>query len=67
MARAPKDPTPSLLLLYEFEAKLLLGHSDLQGLLDKVSQLPSVEAKTLETMAALCVRVPPTGEAFINS
>ena len=56
-----KDPTLSLLLLYEFEAKLMLDPSDLKGLLERVSQLPCVEAKTFETMTALSVRAPPSG------
>ena len=59
----PKDPTPSLLALYEFEAKLVLGHPELRALLEQVVQMPSVEAKTLETMAALCMRSGNTGMA----
>ena len=60
-ASHPKDPTPSLLALYEFEAKLLLGGGELGVLLERVVQLPHVEAKTLETMAALCIRSGDTG------
>ena len=58
---AEKDPTPVWLCLYEFEAKLFLGHLDLGEVLDKVASLASMEAKTLETMAALCMRTPPSG------
>ena len=56
-----KDPTPSLLALYEFEAKLVLSHTELRTLLEQVVHIPSVEAKTLETMAALCMRSGSTG------
>lgn len=59
---APKDPTPSLLALYEFEAKLQLGHPELHGLLERVTCIPSIEAKTLETMAALCMRTHNAGD-----
>jgi len=53
-----KDPTLVWLALYEFEAKLLLGHSDIDSALQSVCALPAVEAKTLETMAALSIRTP---------
>lgn len=62
----PKDPTPSLLALYEFEAKLLLGHRDLHAILERVVQSPSVETKTLETIAALCMRSGDTGQLTIS-
>ena len=52
------DPTHSLLALYEFEAKLKLGHQDLDNALEQITKLPSVEPKTFETIAALCVRSP---------
>ena len=51
----PSDPTHSLLALYEFEAKLKLGHQDLDNILEQITKLPSVEPKTFETIAALCV------------
>ena len=54
--RDPSDPTHSLLALYEFEAKLKLGHQDLDNVLEQITTLPSVEPKTFETIAALCVR-----------
>ncbi len=56
LSNAASDPTPSLLSLYEFEAKLELGANDLDSMLAHISSLPGLEAKTLETMAALCVR-----------
>ncbi len=56
--RDPSDPTHSLLALYEFEAKLKLGHQDLDNILEQITKLPSVEPKTFETIAALCVRSP---------
>lgn len=56
-----KDPTSSLLALYEFEAKLVLDQPELHGLLDRIIHIPSVEAKTLETIAALCIRAQNSG------
>ena len=50
------DPTHSLLALYEFEAKLKLGHHDLDNVLEQIAKLGMVEPKTYETIAALCVR-----------
>lgn len=61
VVNGPKDPVPSLLVLYEFEAKLLLGQHELRGLLDRAINIPSIEAKTMETMAALCVRTQGSG------
>ena len=63
----PKDSTLAWLWLYKFEAKLFLGHSDLDAVLEKVSALASVEAKTLETMAALCLRAAPSGKHALPS
>ena len=45
------DPTFSFLALYEFEAKLHLGHPDLEGVLEKVSSTSLTEPKTFETIA----------------
>ena len=45
------DPTFSLLALYEFEAKLHLGHPDLEGVLEKLSSTSLTEPKTFETIA----------------
>ena len=49
------DPTHSLLALYQFEAKLKLGHRDLDNVLEQITKLELVEPKTYETIAALCV------------
>ena len=54
------DPTHSLLALYEFEAKLKLGHQDLDNVLEQITKMPSVEPKTFESIAALCVRSSDT-------
>lgn len=48
--------TPSLLPLYEFEAKLELGATDMDSMFSHMSSLPGLDASTLETVAALCVR-----------
>ena len=56
MLSSNTDPTPSLLALYEFEAKLELGHSALDSSLAQITALPGLETKTMETIAALCVR-----------
>ncbi len=45
------DPTHPLLFLYEFEARLHLGHTHLETVLDQVATLSSVEPKTFETIA----------------
>lgn len=63
MSNAISDPTPALLALYEFEAKLELGHTDMDSQLAHISSLPGLETKTLETIAALCVRCSQPGLA----
>ena len=45
------DPTLSLLALYEFEARLHLGHPNLESVLDQAAALPLAEPKTFETIA----------------
>ena len=62
VSNSPKDPIPSLLVLYEFEAKLLLSQQELHSLLERAMHIPSIEAKTMETMAALCVRMQGSGD-----
>lgn len=47
----PKDPTDTILLLYEFEASAKLNSPAVPSLLDEVVALPQVEIKTLETIA----------------
>ena len=61
------DPTPSLLALYEFEATLLLNPAELSSALERVSHIPCVEAKTLETVAALCMLVQNSGKFSVQS
>jgi hypothetical protein len=61
VVNSPVDPVPSLLVLYEFEAKLVLGQQELHGLLDRAMHIPSIEAKTMETMAALCMQTQGSG------
>nr|XP_032653350.1 testis-expressed protein 11 [Chelonoidis abingdonii] len=46
-----KDPTDTLLLLYEFEARAKLNDPELDSLLELVWELPQIETKTLETIA----------------
>lgn len=47
----PDDPTPSLLLLYEFEACLHLGHPTLERVFGGMAEAASTEPKTFETLA----------------
>lgn len=47
----PKDPTDTILQLYEFEASAKLNSPAVSSLLDEVLALPQVEIKTLETIA----------------
>ncbi|KAK9393654.1 testis-expressed sequence 11 protein [Crotalus adamanteus] len=54
----PKDPTDTILLLYEFEASAKLNSPAVPSLLDEVVALPQVEIKTLETIAALAMESP---------
>lgn len=46
-----KDPTDTLLLLYEFEARAKLNDPELDSLLESVWELPQIETKALETIA----------------
>ena len=54
------DPTFSLLALYEFEAKLHLGHPDLEGVLERVSSVSLTEPKTFETIAGRALASMPS-------
>lgn len=47
----PMDPTDSLLLLYEFEARAKLNDPMVEAILESVLELENVEPKMLETMA----------------
>uniref|UniRef100_A0A8D0G493 Protein ZIP4 homolog n=1 Tax=Sphenodon punctatus TaxID=8508 RepID=A0A8D0G493_SPHPU len=53
-----KDPTETLLLLYEFEARAKLNDPALDNMLELVWELPQVEIKTLETIASLAMECP---------
>lgn len=46
-----KDPTDTLLLLYEFEARAKLNDAKIESVLESVLELDNVEAKVLETIA----------------
>lgn len=46
-----KDPTDTLLLLYEFEARARLNDPKLESVLESVLELDTVDTKILETIA----------------
>eukprot|EP00066_Takifugu_rubripes_P019516 XP_011608782.1 PREDICTED: testis-expressed sequence 11 protein [Takifugu rubripes] len=52
------DPTDTLLLLYEFEACAKLNNPKVETVLESVLELQNVEAKVLETIAALAMEPP---------
>uniref|UniRef100_A0A3Q2PNC1 Protein ZIP4 homolog n=1 Tax=Fundulus heteroclitus TaxID=8078 RepID=A0A3Q2PNC1_FUNHE len=54
----PTDPTDSLLLLYEFEARAKLNDPKVETILESVLELEDVETKVLETIAALAMEPP---------
>ncbi|KAH0630775.1 hypothetical protein JD844_003968 [Phrynosoma platyrhinos] len=54
----PKDPTETILLLYEFEARAKLNDPTVASLLDQVWELSQLDIKTLETMASLAMEPP---------
>ncbi|XP_029917571.1 testis-expressed protein 11 isoform X3 [Myripristis murdjan] len=54
----PMDPTDTLLLLYEFEARAKLNDSKVETVLESVLELENVEVKVLETIAALAMEPP---------
>ncbi|KAA0709397.1 Testis-expressed protein 11 [Triplophysa tibetana] len=53
-----KDPTDTLLLLYEFEARAKLNDAKLESVLESFLELDNVEAKVLETIAVLAMEPP---------
>lgn len=55
-----KDPTDTLLLLYEFEARSKLNDPTLHNLMESVWEQPQIEIKTLEIIAC------KDKEAFIS-
>ncbi|XP_030595753.1 testis-expressed protein 11 isoform X2 [Archocentrus centrarchus] len=52
------DPTDSLLLLYEFEARAKLNDPMVETILESTLEIENVEIKVLETMAALAMEPP---------
>ncbi|XP_077589689.1 testis-expressed protein 11 [Stigmatopora nigra] len=52
------DTTDTLLLLYEFEARIKLNDPSVASLLDSVLERDDVEVKVLETIAALATEPP---------
>uniref|UniRef100_A0A8C8DN70 Protein ZIP4 homolog n=1 Tax=Oryzias sinensis TaxID=183150 RepID=A0A8C8DN70_9TELE len=55
---SPKDPTETMLLLYEFEARAKLNDPKVETILESVLELETVETKVLESMAALAMEPP---------
>ncbi|NXY47134.1 TEX11 protein, partial [Ceuthmochares aereus] len=53
-----KDPTDTLLLLYEFEARSKLNDPTLPSLMESVWEQPQIEVKTLEILASLAMESP---------
>ncbi|NXA04582.1 TEX11 protein, partial [Sapayoa aenigma] len=53
-----KDPTDTLLLLYEFEARSKLNDPTLHNFLESVWEQPQIEIKTLEIIASLAMEPP---------
>ncbi|KAG7225781.1 hypothetical protein INR49_014432, partial [Caranx melampygus] len=54
----PSDPTDTLLLLYEFEARAKLNDPKVETVLESVLELENIEAKVLEIIAALAMESP---------
>ncbi|KAM6253836.1 testis-expressed protein 11 isoform 3-T3 [Porphyrio hochstetteri] len=53
-----EDPTDTLLLLYEFEARSKLNDPTLYNLMESVWEQPQIEVKTLEIIASLAMESP---------
>ncbi|XP_027519037.1 testis-expressed protein 11 isoform X1 [Corapipo altera] len=53
-----KDPTDTLLLLYEFEARSKLNDPSLHNFMESVWEQPQIEIKTLEIIASLAMESP---------
>ncbi|XP_031450021.1 testis-expressed protein 11 isoform X2 [Phasianus colchicus] len=53
-----KDPTDTLLLLYEFEARSKLNDPTLNNFIESLWEQPHVEIKTLEIIASLAMEPP---------
>ncbi|KAM3912043.1 testis-expressed protein 11 [Leptodactylus fuscus] len=52
------DPTEVILLLYEFEVRAKLNDPGLEAVLESVWNLPSLDVKTLESIASLSMEAP---------
>ncbi|NXO05251.1 TEX11 protein, partial [Rhinopomastus cyanomelas] len=53
-----RDPTDTLLLLYEFEARSKLNDPTLHNLMESVWEQPQTDVKTLEIIASLAMESP---------
>ncbi|KAI5105128.1 testis-expressed protein 11 isoform X1, partial [Silurus meridionalis] len=53
-----RDPTETLLCLYEFEARAKLNDPRLESVLESVLELETVDTKILETVATLAMKAP---------
>ncbi|NXP50213.1 TEX11 protein, partial [Heliornis fulica] len=53
-----EDPTDTLLLLYEFEARSKLNDPTLHNFMESVWEQPQIEVKTLEIIASLAMESP---------
>ncbi|NWH61372.1 TEX11 protein, partial [Geococcyx californianus] len=53
-----EDPTDTLLLLYEFEARSKLNDPTLHNLMESVWEQPQIKVKTLEIIASLAMEPP---------
>ncbi|XP_041800433.1 testis-expressed protein 11 [Chelmon rostratus] len=56
--KSPMDPTDTVLLLYEFEARAKLNDPKVETVLESVLELEIVDTKVLETIAALAMEPP---------
>lgn len=54
------DPTDTLLLLYEFEARAKLNDPKVETVLESVLELENVETKVLETIAGKNKKTSPS-------
>ncbi|KAJ0002926.1 hypothetical protein NQD34_008075, partial [Periophthalmus magnuspinnatus] len=54
----PMDPTDTLLVLYEFEARAKLNDPKIETVLESLLEQENIEAKVLETIAALAMESP---------
>ncbi|XP_076594984.1 testis-expressed protein 11 [Chaetodon auriga] len=55
---SPTDPTDTVLLLYEFEARAKMNDPKVETVLESVLELENVDTKVIETIAALAMEPP---------